>query len=201
MNRQAMSVRLGLAAAVILILAGGCATSSAAQPVAKSSPVGTVHSFAGGCAGTVLTDAEPPVWAQGGWTVARGESWPVPWALGSDGDTVAYLFGTQLVAGTSPRVDGSQNKVLWVAKDDPSGENVLVEGRPVGQSQPLLTIAGGPSIVDVPMPGCWRFKLSWNANGRHSSIINLQAFPVGTNPNCSYVRATCAALPSTPASA
>ena len=43
----------------------------------------------------------------------------MPWALGTNDDTVAYLFATQLVAG--PRVDGSQNKVLWEAKDSPSG--------------------------------------------------------------------------------
>lgn len=106
----------------------------------------------------------------------------MPWAFGSEGRTVAYLFATQLVAGTSPRVDGSNNKVLWEAKDYPSGANVVVEGRPLGQSQPVLTIAGGPSIVDVPTAGCWTFRLSWSANGVHSSIINLQALPTGTNP-------------------
>jgi hypothetical protein len=42
------------------------------------------------------------------------------------------VFANQLVAGTSPRVDGSQNKVLWQAKDHPSGEGVVVEGRPMG---------------------------------------------------------------------
>ena len=79
-------------------------------------------------------------------------------------------------------MDGSNNKVLWVTKDYPSGGNVVVEGRPLGQSQPVLTIAGGPSIVDVPTAGCWTFRLSWSANGQHSSIINLEALPVGTNP-------------------
>jgi hypothetical protein len=142
----------------------------------------------------VLTDAEPPVWAQGGWTVAKGASWPVPWAFGTGGDTVAYLFATQLIAGSGPRVDGSNNKVLWEAKDYPSGGSVVVEGRPLGQSQPVLTIAGGPSIVDVPTSGCWTFRLSWNANGEHSSIMNLQALPAGTNPVCSRRSATCAPL-------
>jgi hypothetical protein len=96
---------------------------------------------------------------------------------------VAYLFATQLVAGSSPRRDGSNNKVLWEAADDPSGANVVVEGRPLGQSQPVVTIAGGPSIVDVPAPGCWTFRLSWTANRRHSSTINLEALPAGTLPS------------------
>jgi hypothetical protein len=181
MNPHRRSHGTGLAALLIL-LAVGCTSSPAASAQVHSSPSVPVHSFAGGCAGTVLTDAEPPVWAQGGWSVAKGTPWPVPWAFGTQGDTVAYLFATQLVAGGSPRVDGSQNKVLWESKDSPSGANVSVEGRPLGQSQPVVTIAGGPSITDVPTAGCWTFRLSWSSNGQYSSTINLQALPAGTNP-------------------
>jgi hypothetical protein len=107
----------------------------------------------------------------------------VPWALGTNDDTVAYLFATQLVAGVGSRVDGSQNKVLWEAEESPSGGNVLVEGRPLGKSEPVVTIAGGPSITDVPMPGCWAFRLSWGSNGEHSSTINLEVLPAGTLPH------------------
>lgn len=182
MNRKTKSAGAGLAVLLLILGAGACTTSPAAPAQVRPSRTATVHSFAGGCVGTVLTDAEPPIWAKGGWSVAKGTPWPVPWAFGTQRDTVAYLFATQLVAGSSPRVDGSNNKVLWIAKDYPSGGNVVVEGRPLGQSQPVLTIAGGPSIVDVPTEGCWTFRLSWSAKGEHSSIINLQALPVGTNP-------------------
>jgi hypothetical protein len=181
MNRKRKSAGAGLAA-LLLILAGGCTTSPAAPAHLQPSPKATVHSFAGGCAGTVLTDAEPPIWAQHGWR-AHGAPWPVPWAFGTHDGTVAYVFATQLVAGSSPRVDGSNNKVLWVAMDSPSGANVVVEGSPLGRSEPVVSIAGGPSIVDVPTAGCWTFRLSWSANGRHSSIINLQALSVGMLPS------------------
>lgn len=87
MNRSA-----GLAV-LLALLTGGC-TSSPPTAEVKASPSVTAHSFAGGCAGTVLTDAEPPVWAQGGWSHAKGTPWGVPWALGTQGDTVAYLFAT-----------------------------------------------------------------------------------------------------------
>ena len=130
----------------------------------------------------MLTDAEPPLWAQGGWSHAKGTPWPVAWAFGTEHTTVAYLFATQLVAGSSPRVDGSQNKVLWEAKDSPSGGNVVVEGHPLGESQPVVTIPGGPSITDVPTPGCWTFRLSWNSNGSRSSTINLEVLPAGSRP-------------------
>lgn len=130
----------------------------------------------------MVTDAEPPLWAQGGWSHAKGTPWPVPWAFGTQGDTVAYLFAMQLVAGTSPRVDGSQNKVLWEAKDSPSGANLLVEGHPLGASQPLVSIQGGPSITDVPTAGCWTFRLSFSSNNRLNSTINLEVLPAGTPP-------------------
>jgi hypothetical protein len=182
MSRHGRFRGTGLAALLIL-LAGGCTLSPAAHAQVHPSPSVPVHFFAGGCAGTVLTDAEPPVWAQGGWSVAKGTPWPVRWALGTQGDTVAYLFATQLVAGGSPRADGSQNKVLWEAKDSPSGANVLVEGHPMGSSQPVVTIAGGPSISDLPTAGCWTFRLSWGSNGQHSSTINLEVLPVGMLPS------------------
>jgi hypothetical protein len=75
---------------------------------------------------------------------------------------------------------------------------VVVEGRPLGQSQPVLTIAGGPSIVDVPTAGCWTFRLSWRAptastvasstfrrsrlgHYRHGRLVNEQG-PVVRDP-------------------
>jgi hypothetical protein len=170
-------------AAVAMLLAAGCTTTPAIQAQVSPSTKAAVHTFGGGCSGTVLTDAIPPLWAQGGWTNPGAQPWSVPWAYGTPDTALAYVFATQLVAGPSPRVDGSNNKVLWEAKDLPSGGGVLVEGRPLGQSQPVVTIAGGPSIVDVPTAGCWTFQLSWSANGkRSSSIINLEVLRAGTNP-------------------
>lgn len=173
-----------LAGLFVLIAAAACTAPQTAQAPAQSSPrAAAVHQFAGGCAGTVLTDAVPPIWAQGGWSHAKGTPWPVRWAAGTGGTSVAYVFANQLVAGASPRVDGSQNKVLWEAKDNPSGDGVVVEARPWGQSTPVVTIAGGPSVTDVPTAGCWTFTVSWSAGGqRKSSTINLQALPAGTNP-------------------
>lgn len=129
----------------------------------------------------MLTDAEPPLWAQGGWNVEKGGPWTVPWALGTGGDAVAYLFATQLVAGSSPRIDGTNNKVLWVAKGDPS--NFVVEGLPPGRSQTVVSVNGGPSIVDVPTAGCWTFRLLWGSPSQPgTSTISLAALPAGTLP-------------------
>jgi hypothetical protein len=175
--------RAGSRGAVLVLLVlwlGGC-TPSSSTTHAHSSPGVPVHSFAGACAGTVLTDALPPTWAQGGWSQPQAP-WGVPWALGTGGEAVAYVFAGQLVAGSSPRVDGSNNKVLWVAQGGPP--NFVVEAHPLGLDQPIVTIAGGPSIVDLPTAGCWTFHLTWGQGGQAgSSTVNLEVLPSGSLPS------------------
>jgi hypothetical protein len=102
----------------------------------------------------------------------------VPWALGKPGDAVAFLFTKQLVAG-SPLV-GGPNKVRWSVKD--KAADFVVEGRPFGQSQPVLIVQGGPSDEAVPTPGCWTFRVLWGAHKDPGSTINLEALPAGTLP-------------------
>lgn len=165
-------MKRALLSASLVLLVCGCISPQ--QPAAKAGPSAQV--FAGGCAGTVLTNAEPPVWAQGGWTHTKGTPWPVPWATAVPADAVAFIFASELVAGSGPRSDGSANKVLWVVKDP---ADFMVEGRPLGQSQPVVTVAGGPSIVDLPTPGCWTFHV---LRGKQSSVINLEVLPAGSLP-------------------
>src|SRR6266566_5731411 len=78
----------GIAAALLIIPVGGCASPQIAG--VRASPSVPIHTFPGGCAGTQLTDAEPPVWAQGGFRT-EGAPWPVPWAFGTQKTTVAFL--------------------------------------------------------------------------------------------------------------
>jgi hypothetical protein len=112
--------------------------------------------------------------------VVKGEPWGVPWALGTGGQAVAYHFARQLVAGNSPRADGTNNKVLWVAKG--TAPNFVVEGTPQGATQPVVSVNGGPSIVDAPRGGCWTFQLRWGLDHASSSVINLQVLPAGSKP-------------------
>jgi hypothetical protein len=168
--------RFACLTALAILSAAGCTSAQEAQ--VQHGPAATPHVLAGGCAGTVLTEAEPPAWAQGGWTHATGTPWGVPWALGTGGDAVAFVFANELVAGGSPRIDGTNNKVLWVAKGSPT--NFVVEGIPPGGTQAVVTVNGGPSIVDVPSPGCWRFHLTWGDGA--GSTINLTVLPAGSTP-------------------
>ena len=181
MDSGARSQFASIAAALLMILVGGCGSSQASG--VKASPTPPVRTFAGGCAGTVMTDAEPPVWAQTGF--AKLTPWPVPWAFGTQDTTVAFLFSTVLVAGSGPRTDGSYNKVGWVAKGDyPSGDtNIAIEVRPLGESQPVLSNAGDASVADLPKPGCWTFRLSWTAHGQQQvSTINLDVLSARARP-------------------
>src|SRR5579864_6285188 len=118
--------------AVLVTLLAACTPGAAGAPPARSGSTPAIHQFAGGCASTVLSDAEPPQWAQAGWAHTKGTPWDVPWALGKPGDAVAYVFAGQLVAGPSPRRDGSNNKVLWVAEGDQTAFAIV--GSPLGQS-------------------------------------------------------------------
>jgi hypothetical protein len=164
---------LGSALALLLIQSLGGCTSSPSGPTQPP-----LHAVAGGCAGTVVTDSEPPVWAQSGFR--HTTPWPVPWALGTPGDAVVMLFARQLVAGGNPRIDGTNNKVHWVVRDTPF--NFVVEGRPVGRSQPVIGGPGGSGIENVPTAGCWTFRVLWGAHNEHSSTINLEVLPAGTLP-------------------
>jgi len=176
---------------LLLLLSAGCTSSSIAQ--VHGTTGAPVSSLAGGCAGTVLTDALPPTWAQGGWSQPQAP-WPVPWTLGTGGNAIAYVFANELVAGASPRVNGTNNKVLWVAKGAPP--NFTVEAHPLGYDQPVVTIAGGPSIVDLPTAGCWTFHLAWGLGGKaSSSIINLEVLPAGSLPSASSDQLSLRARP------
>jgi hypothetical protein len=102
----------------------------------------------------------------------------VPWALGTDGSVVAYVFNRQLVATTSPGAESSTNKVGWAIKDRPSTR--LIEGRPLGMAQPLVSVPG--SYVDVPTAGCWTFRVVWGAQNEHLSTVNLEVLPAERLP-------------------
>ena len=168
--------RLGVA--VLLILLAAC-TSSQPKAQVKASPAAATHTFSGGCAGTVLTDAVPPAWAQGGFT-HNSAPWAMPWALGSDGNVVAYEFTGQLVAGANIGGGGSSNNKLgWAIKDNASGLE-LIEARPLGMAEPLVTVH---RLVELPSSGCWTFRVLWGPHYEHVSTVNLEVLPAGTPPS------------------
>jgi hypothetical protein len=102
-----------------------------------------------------------PVWARGGFSDPKPR---IPHVLGRSRKIVAILFAYPLL---SPPPRDHNNKILWVARRANGAALRIRAQRMVGSDRigaPVSrTIAGGPgpSIVNLPAPGCWRFTLRW----------------------------------------
>ncbi len=104
-----------------------------------------------------------PGWARTGFSGPRPR---VPYVLGRSGRIAAILFGYPL---RSPAPPDRNNKILWVSRLIPRAPTALwiraqrMRGKsPVGAPAGRVVRGGpGPSIVDLPAPGCWRLTLSW----------------------------------------
>lgn len=91
---------------------------------------------------------------------------------------MAYLFGYPLRAGSPQNPD---DKVLWVMRRPRDGQPLRLTGRLLGPAGPRTVSSTWPadsapgeiypSIVNVPVPGCWRFTLTWNG---HRDSVDLR---------------------------
>lgn len=101
--------------------------------------------------------------------------------MGAAGDIVAILWGwpDPLV---SPPSTTFNNKILWVSKvlTNPSSDlqisaRRLVGNRATGPAERSSVMGGpGPSIVNMPSPGCWQFTLQWSG---HRDQLDLEYAP------------------------
>jgi hypothetical protein len=92
--------------------------------------------------------------------------------LGRSGEIVAILFRHPL---RSPPAEGTNNKILWVSKRPQSRAALWIRAEQMDGTDvvgvPIRTIVAGgpgPSLVNVPAPGCWRVTLSWS--GRRDTL-------------------------------
>jgi len=154
--RQTLGKTVIVACAALVLIPGGIAQAAPAKPAACSSS---------------LRKAVLPVWARGGFSDHR----PVmPHALGRSGNIVAILWADRNPLVSPPLADRN-NKILWVARLPWGYANLWIRaqrmvgtrnvGRPVSR---VLQGGPGPSIVNLPAPGCWRLALRWS--GRSDSV-------------------------------
>jgi len=154
------NVRLLVVAAVVAAVAAPASTSDAgARTAGAATP----------CHAAVATGVLP-VWARAGFSGPRPR---LPHVLGRSGRIAALLFGYPLRSPTAP---DRNNKILWVSRTLPGRPAALwikaqrMEGR-TAVGRPVVRIVRGgpgPSLVDVPGPGCWRLTLSWS--GRRDTL-------------------------------
>lgn len=114
-----------------------------------------------------------PAWARGGFSDARPK---IAHITGRSGTIMGILFAQPL---ESPPAKTHNNKILWVSSVDTQKITDLsiraqrmVGARTVG-SRVLRVVHGGPgpSIIDLPAAGCWRFALRWAG---HSDTLDVR---------------------------
>ena len=113
------------------------------------------------CTSAVKT-APLPEWAQGGFTPPDQA---IAHVTGSRGDIVGVLFGGL----HAPSATDPANKILWVTRVAGGGgdPDLKIHATLNGSSTAVDRVVEGgpgPSIVDVPQPGCWTFTLSWSGH-------------------------------------
>jgi len=98
----------------------------------------------------------------------------MPYVLGDEGDFVAILWANRDPLVAPPAADRN-NKILWVSRVDPDDPAPLrIRATLSGTDQTATrTLNGGPgpSIIDLPAPGCWSLNLTW---GDHHDHLQLE---------------------------
>jgi hypothetical protein len=150
-------VRLGrVLAAVALVLLGGC-TGGGGREQAPARPAGV---SADGCDGAVRR-APLPGWARDGF---HPPEQTVRYVQGARGDIVGVLFRWPMTAPPPP--DG-RNKILWVTRVSEGGDPLRITARLAGSDVVVrrqVDGGAGPSVIDLPTAGCWRFDLTWSGH-------------------------------------
>ena len=167
MRRLAVSV---LSVALVAALGTGCSSSaspglglSPSSPSATSSPKPTEPPTTAGDDRAAWTCPDPinvplPIWARAGWSPPTQ---PVPHLVGTGQVMVAVPFGWPLRDPAHQPTEHA-NKILWIAKAGGGPLHIIATEQKTGEIVTReLPNGPGPSIVNLPRAGCWRFALGW----------------------------------------
>jgi hypothetical protein len=152
----------GCAVALVLVIGGGPAWAPAPSPQLSAGA-------------SSVTCAETPIQTKPFPGPLRGLRWIVATPV-SAGITGHLFYGRTVhgpaaalhIHGTMP--DGGATKILWVIRAGAVGPVLVITGHNrtgAGRTQQAFPAASGggvagtpyPSIIDVPTPGCWQFRL------------------------------------------
>jgi hypothetical protein len=161
--RNAVITLLG-AVALAACTSGGSSTGDTA-----ASPAG--RPAARQACRAVFTPRPLPAWANAGF---HPPTQPMPFVLGDNGDIIAILWADHDPLLAPPAAERN-NKILWVSRVRGSVDARLrIHASLNGTGQRATrTVDGGPgpSIIDLPAPGCWSLSLSW---GEHHDHLQLE---------------------------
>src|SRR6516162_4299416 len=167
-----------LVAAALLVAACTSNSHSSARPepsaarpnAARPSTAQAGPAAANGCAGQPPV-SPLPVWARSGFSPPDQA---MPHVMGDAGDIVAILWADR-DALHSPSLQDRSNKILWVSRIPPAAPDPLVITATLAGGTRTVTVSvpggPGPSIIDLPAPGCWTFHLSWSG---HTDELKLR---------------------------
>ncbi len=124
-----------------------------------------------------VRDRVLPRWARAGFSEARPR---MHYAIGQSGRIAAIVWTTL----DSPPAAGHTNKILWVSRVAPrAAGRFTIQAQRMGGANPvgapvtrILAQGPGPSIINLPAPGCWRMTLHWSGWTDH---VDLQYEPDG----------------------
>ncbi len=158
----ALRQRRQVAVAVVAVVGVLALTGVTVAALRGGTTTSTELPAAGACSSTVRTGVLP-TWARAGFSEPRPKA---PHVLSEDGAVAAILFGATLHAPPAAEVN---NKILWVTREPLAGPLRIDAVREGTTTHVHRKLAGaGPSIVDLPEPGCWRLDL--RLTDYHSSI-------------------------------
>lgn len=154
-----------------LVVVAGCASGPAPKDSASSSASSTATVPAAEGRQTCRRDYTPralPTWANAGFTPPTQ---PMPYVVSDKGNIVAILWADHDPLVVPPAADRN-NKILWVARVTP-GSPLHIRARLIGSDRSASrAVEGGPgpSIIDLPAPGCWSLDLEWGKQQDHLSL-------------------------------
>ena len=168
--------RVALALVMAFVVAG-CTTGGSrdappAPPTSTAAGAATSASAEGDCPRR-YPPTPLPTWARTGFSDPEPSA---PHVLSDKGDMAAILWAPRDPLVAPPAADRN-NKILWVARigaaDGPLELGATLEGTAQTVSR-TVDPAPGPSIIDLPAPGCWSLDLSW---GHHRDHLVLRYAP------------------------
>lgn len=155
------------ATAMVACSSGGTPPSVNRQSSIADAPTTTQVDGAGTCR-TDYTSRPLPAWARAGFTPS---STPMPYVLSDRGDMVAILWAAHDPLVAPPAADRN-NKILWVSRVGGTPGTPLLIHATLADRTVTHTVDGGPgpSIIDLPAPGCWSLDLTWGNNHDHVDV-------------------------------